>query len=212
MPGLYKNIIVKVISIPYIKGDDVFFKVIMFGDPKKYEFEMKVTKTMWFSIYKRLKELEDDPLNGFMGENLFKIDEQLSYLKDRVLKIRGVPDTSRSFESKDGKGKIEYAKIFSVDFESDLEDAEKVGGNVFKNAVFEHVIYNVSCEECRILNTRAAKEAAEKKEEKEKREKEKEDKKKEVKKVEVEQAWVKRKRIEKEKENKRQKKLEYCGW
>lgn len=201
MPDLYQEITVKIIDLPYIKGNDVFVKVIMWGDPKKYEFEIKIGKTLWLGIYTYLRELEDDPLNGFMGEASFKIDEQLSFLKDRILTIRGVPDEKHSFVGKDGK--IGYSKIFKVEFQSDLEDAEKVGKDTYKEAVFNYVIDRPSCRECRLLNTQMAKEYEEKQKEK--------DKKKE-KTVEIEQDWVKRKRIEKAKEAARLKKLEYSGW
>lgn len=205
MPDLYQEIIVKIIDFPYIKGDDVFLKVVMWGDPKKFEFEMKPSKTIWNSICHHMKLLEDDPLNLFNDESSFTIDEKLSFLKDRVLKIKGIPDKSRSFVTKDKKGieKVEYPKVFDVTFEGDLEDAERIGGDIFKKSVFENVIYNVTCKECRLLNTRAAKEEMVKIEEKEK--------KKETKKVE-EEDWLRIKRIEKEKEVAKLKRLEFCGW
>ena len=201
MPEIWQEITVKVIDLAYIKGKDVYLPVIMWGDPKKYQFEMKVGKTIWQGIYTHLKELEDDPLNGFMGEASFKIDEQLSFLKDRILTIRGVPDEKHSFVGKDGK--VGYAKIFKVDFRSDLEEAETLGDSAYKEAVFKYVIENYSCRECRLLNTQTAKEATTKKEEK--------DRKKE-KTVEIEQDWVKQRRIEEKKKAAQLKKLEYSGW
>lgn len=209
MPKIHEEITVKIIGLPFIKGEgkDVYVSVIMWGDPKKFEFEMKITKTIWHGIYAYLKELEDDPLNGFMGLEKFEIDESLSFLKDRILTIKGVPDLSRSFTTKDGK--VEYPKIFSVEFQSDLEDAERAGKEVYKEAVFAYVINRESSRECRLANTRAAMNEIAKKDNKEK---EKEEKKAE-KKVEKEVEWAKKKREKEEKEEKKQKKLgSCCGW
>lgn len=192
----------KIIGLPFIKGEDVFVPVIMWGDPKQYRFEMKIGKTIWRGIYRHLKELEDDPLNSLMGDSVFKIDEQLSFLKDRILTIRGVADMSRSFNTKDGK--IEHPKVFEVEFQSELEDAERAGKDVYIEAVFKFVIDRYSCRECRLANTRAAMNEVIKKENKEKE--------KDEKKVEKEVEWVKLKREKQEKEDKKKKKLGNCGW
>ena len=201
-PDLYQEITVKIVDLAFIKGKDVYLPVVMFGDPKKYQFEMKVGKTIWQSIYVYLKELEDDPLNGFMGEASFKIDEQLSFLKDRVITIKGIPDKEHTFVGKDGK--VSYAKIFSVIFESDLEDAEKIGGDTYKRAVLK-MLENYMNRDCRIANTNSYKNMIAKKENKEI---EKEEKKKEK-----EQDWVKLKREKQEKEDKKKAKLgDHCGW
>ena len=203
MPGLYQEITVKIVGLPFIKGEDVYVPVIMWGDPKKFEFEMKISKTIWHGIYTHLKELEEDPLNGFMGLVKFEIDEELSFLKDRILTIKGIPDLSRKFVTKNGK--VEYPKIFSVEFQSDLEDAERVGKDVYKEAVFKYVIDKASSRECRLANTRLAMNTIAKKEIKELE--------KEEKKVEKEVEWAKKKREQKEIDDKKKEKLgNYCGW
>jgi hypothetical protein len=210
MPGLYQEITVKIMGLPFIKGKDVYAPVMMWGDPKKFEFEMKITKTIWHGIYAHLKELEDDPLNGFMELEKFEIDESLSFLKDRILTIKGMPDLNRKFVTKNGK--VEYPKIFSVQFQSDLEDAERAGKEAYKEAVFAYVINRESSRECRLANTRAAMNAIAKKENKE-LEKEEKKKEKAEKKIEKEVEWAKIKREKEDKEEKKQKKLgSCCGW
>jgi hypothetical protein len=206
LPGIHQEITVKVIDLPYIRGDDVFAPVIMWGDPKKYRFEMKIGKTIWRGIYKYLKELEDDPMNMMMGDSAFKIDEQLSFLKDRILTIRGVADTSRSFTTKDGK--IEHPKVFEVEFQSDLEDAERTGKETYIEAVFKYVIDVQSSRECRLANTRAILNEVAKKENKEieKREKKQEKEKKVV------AEWAIKKKEADEKKASKIKKLGDCGW
>lgn len=206
MPKIHEEITVKVIDLPYIRGEDVFAPVIMWGDPKRYRFEMKITKTIWYGIEKHLKSLEDDMFNLILDEkDKFKIDEDLSYLKDRIITIKGIPDTTRSFVTKNGKK--EYPKIFNVEFRSDLEEAQTLGGDVYVGAVFEHVINNYLCKECRMVNTNLSRNDIIKRENKEK---EKEEKKKEKteKKIEKEVEWVKKKREKDEKESQKAKKME----
>jgi hypothetical protein len=216
MPDLYQELTVKIVDLAFIKGKDVYIPVVMFGDPKKFQFEMKIGKTIWQSIYDHLKELEDNDaeFSDFLGDSVFKVDEQLSCLKDRVITIKGMPDKEHTFVGKDDK--VSYAKIFTVIFESDLEDAEKIGGDVYKRAVFTRVIDNIMCKECRLANTRLALNDIAKKENKEI---EKEEKKKEKaekiagQKVEKEQEWVVKKREKQEKEDKKKAKLgDHCGW
>lgn len=208
MPEIYEEITVKVIDLAYVKGEDVYAPVILWGDPKAYRFEMKITKTVWHGIYKYLKEMEDDPLNKMVPEEAqFKIDEQLSFLKDRILTIRGVPDESRSFVAKSGK--VEFAKIFRVKFEVDLEDAERGGKDAYKEAVFKYVIDNYSSKDCRLANTAEARNAEIKKENKEK---EKEEKKKEKESKFAEKKLDKKKRGNNEKKITKVKELDNCGW
>lgn len=204
MPEIYEEITVKVIDLAYVKGVDVYAPVILWGDPKAYRFEMKITKTVWYGIYGYLQELENDPLNKMVPEEAqFKIDEQLSFLKGRILTIRGIPDESRSFVTKSGK--VEYAKIFRVKFEVDLEDAERDGKETYKEAIFKYVIDNYSSRDCRLANTAAAKNAEIKKENKEK---EKEDKKKEK-----ESKFAEKKLGKKlDKKKTKVKELDNCGW
>jgi hypothetical protein len=202
LPGLYEEITVKVIGLPYIKGDDVFASVVMWGDPKGYRFEMKIGKTIWRGIYKYMKSLEDEPMNMMMGDVAFKIDEQLSFLKDRILTIRGIPDMSRTFVSKDGK--VEHPKVFDVEFQNELEEAEKLGKEVYTEAVFKYVINRESCRKCRLINTNLARDEEDRQKEKEK--------KKELEKTEGVE-WIRKRREKQEKENKKKEKLgDYCGW
>jgi 23S rRNA maturation mini-RNase III len=63
-------------------------------------------------------------------------------------------------------GKLENPKIFSVSFEYELEDAERIGGEVYKNAV-GNAVFNVMCEECIIANSNLAKQKIEKEQTKE---------------------------------------------
>lgn len=197
LPDLYQELTVKIVDLAYIKGKDVYLPVVMFGDPQKYQFELKIGKTIWRSIYDHLKKMEDNDaeFSEFLGDSVFKIDEQLSCLKDRVITIKGIPDKEHTFVGKDGK--VGYAKIFSVVFESDLEDAEKIGGDVYKQAIFK-MLDNYSNHDCRIANTNAYKNMIAKKENKE---------------IEKEQEWVKKKREKQEKEDKKKAKLgNHCGW
>ncbi len=205
MPALYKKIVVKIVSAVYVAGDDAYCDVEMYGNPRKWVFRMKLGKTLWFSIYRHLSEMANDPLNELMGDAAFKIDANLEYLKGRVITINGIPDTTRSFKNKSGK--IEYPKIFSVTFEPDLEDAERIGGEVYKNAV-GNAVFNFSCEECIIANSNLAKFEIEK--EKEKEMTYEEIKKKNWEKSEVE--WVVKKREEDKKKEKQLKQLELAGW
>lgn len=206
MPGLYEEITIKIIELPYVKGEDVFVKVVMWGDPKKFEFEMKVSKTIWYSIYEHLKTLEDslfDKLFLFSEDSGFKMDEELSYLKDRIITVKGVPDKEHEIITKTGQHT--FAKIFTVDFRYDLEEAERFGldSEEYRKAVFEYVIDNLSCKTCRLTNTALAKNDLIKRENKEK---EKEEKRQEKKKKEKEVEWVKKKKEKEEKDSKKLKK------
>jgi hypothetical protein len=231
-----KEITVKIISIPYIKGDDVFCDVQLFGNPKKWTYRMKIGKTLWYSIYDHLQTLDHNRFSEELEPSV--INENLEYLNGRIITVRGIPDSKRTFVKKDGN--IESPKIFVVDFRSDLEEAETIGGEIYKKAVFDTVLDNISCEDCIIANSNIAKFEIEKVKEKEqKREqknkdkelknKEKEqklinkDKKKTKKEVTIEEEqkknleqsseeWAIRKREDLKKEDKRQKKLEFAGW
>lgn len=199
MPSLYEEIILKIIDLPYVKGEDIFAPVVMYGEPKGYRFEMKMTITICRSICEHMKSLEDDIFNTILDEaSRFKIDEDFSYLKGRVISVRGIPDRKRPIFTKGGK--TEYPKIFEVTFESDLEDAERIGGDTYTKAVFDKVINNVLCRECRKKNTLMAREDA-------------------IRKENAKPEWIKRKekeKIEKEKEKKkdeeRNRRLDRYGW
>lgn len=203
MPEIDQEITVKVIDLVYAKGEEFYLSVVMWGDPKRCRFEMKLGKTLWHSIEDHLNKLEDDDAEflEFLGERAFKIDEDLSCLKDRIITVKGLPNRKKPIVDK--KGNVAYPKIFEAEFRSELEDADRVGGDTYKEAVFKNVIDDPKCKECRYFNTQIAKEAEEKQKEKEM---------KKAKSVEIEQELVKRKRIEKEKEDAEQRNLEFCGW
>jgi len=202
MPKLYEEITVKVIESAYAKGKSYYLPVVIWGDPKAYRFEMKITKTMWQEIDDYLIDMEEDPLNMMVpDEAQFKVDEELSYLKGRILTIRGVPDESRSpFVTKSGK--VEYAKIFRVKFEVDLESAERDGKEIYTEAVFKYVIDNYSSRDCRLANVALAKNDGIKRENKEKE--------KEEKRLEKEKKFAEKKLGKKKVGNKKE--LDNCGW
>lgn len=160
MPEIWQEITVKIVGLPYTKGKEFFLPVIMWGDPKQTRFEMRLGKTLWQSIYNCLKELEKDPLSGFMGLDKFKIDGDGLCLKNKIITVRGLPDSKRPLVDKTGK--VNYPKIFSAEFRNDLEYAEKAGGDSYKKAVFESVIDKLSSRDCRLCNTQVAKEVEEK--------------------------------------------------
>ena len=83
--------------------------------------------------------------------------------------------------------------MFSAEFQNKLEDAEKIGGDTYKQAVLK-MLSNYSNHDCRLENSSAAKNA-------------------EIKKEEKEVEWVRKKREKQEKEDKKKAKLgEHCGW
>lgn len=185
--------------------------VKMYGSPQNWIYRVKIGKTIWHGIYKYLRTLEDDPLNKFMPEEVqFKIDEKLEYLSGRVITIRGIPDSSRTFVKKDGT--VDSPKIFAIEFKPELEDAERIGGEVYLKAVHDTVHFNYSSHECVLANSALAKGLIAKEKEKEEKKKAKANEKKKAE-PEVEVEWVKRRRLEKEKEDKIQKRLgNNAGW
>lgn len=221
MPEKGGEVTVKIVSSPYIVGNDVYCNVQMWGNPQGWTYRMKFGKTLWYSIYEHLSALENDPFNILMdSDSAFKIDEGLEYLNGKVITIRGVTDMSMSFKTKEGK--TEFGKKFIVEFKGDLEDAERLGvdSEIYKKALFDTVLNNLMCVECIVANSDLAKFEIEKKKEKEKekelKKKEKEitneeKRKKKFEKSEVE--WVK-KRLENDKKNdEKMKKLGDCaGW
>lgn len=214
MPSVFGEITVKILDLPFIKGKDVFVNVNMWGDPKKRVYEMELTKTIWFGIHRYLKKLENDPFDMLLPEDKrFKIDEELSFLKNRIITIKATRDETKSFVTK--KGEVSYPKIFKVEFRSELEEAEKlgVGSDDYKKAVFQYVIDNLSCRECRLVNTRLG-ELTEEREKEKQKEKEmtiEERRKRKFEKSEVE--WVVKQREEQKLEDSRQRKLgDFAGW
>lgn len=220
MPDKNEEITVRIVSNPYIVGNDVYCNVQLWGNPNEWTYRMKFGKTLWHSIYEHLSELENDPFNILMGDSAFKIDEGLEYLNGRIITIRGVSDSKMSFKTKEGK--LEYGKKFIVEFKGDLEEVERIGGDAYKKALFETVLDNTMGINCIVANSDLAKfeiekakekelKKEEKKKEKENKEKEKEEKKKkqwENSKVE----WVVKKREEDKKNVERMKQLELAGW
>jgi hypothetical protein len=203
MPALYKRIVVKIVSDVYIAGDDAYVNVIMYGNPQKWTYRMKLGKTLWFSIQKHLEQMDNNRFSEELEPAV--LENNLEYLKGRVITIYGVPDSLRTFVKKDGT--TESPKIFSVTFEPDLEDAERIGGDVYKKAI-GNAVFNVMCEQCVIANSNLAKFEIEK-------EKEKSMTPEEIKKKrweESEEEWVVKKREENKKNEKQLKQLDLAGW
>ena len=218
MPDKWHEITVKIVSVPYIDGDNVYANVIMFGNPQKWEFRMKFTKTLWHSIYSHLQELDNNRFSTKLEPSV--LQESLEFLNGRIVTIRGVADENVSFKTKEGK--VEFAKKFVVKFRGDLEEAVTLGGDFYKKAVFDTVFDNLSGKDCIVANSNLAKfeivKAKEKELKKEQKELEKklnkEEKKKEKEKLKAESEveWVRRRREKEEKEAKLQTKLENAGW
>jgi hypothetical protein len=204
MPEKYKEITIKIVSSPYISGNDAYCDVIMWGNPQKWTFRMKLGKTLWFSIYKYLQEMDNSRFSEELEPSV--LQENLKFLNGRIITIRAISDQSISFKTKDGK--VEYGKKFVADFRSDLEEAEAMGGEFYKKAFFDTVLDNVMGKDCIVANSDLAKAGIEKVKEKEMKREEK--KKKDWGESEVE--WVVRKREEDKKNEKELKRLDVAGW
>ncbi len=209
MPEKSKEITIRIVSAPYIAGNDVYVNVIMWGNPQKWTYRMKLGKTLWFSIYKYLQEMDNSRFSEELEPSV--LQESLEYLNDRIITIRAVTDENVSFKTKEGK--VEYGKKFIADFRGDLEEAESVGGETLKKAFFETVLDNIAGADCIVINSKLAKLTIqlEKEKEEEKKMTAEEKRKKKFEKSEVE--WVKKKVAEDKKKDERQKKLgDNCGW
>jgi hypothetical protein len=209
MPEKYKEITIRIVSAPYIAGNDAYCNVQMWGNPNDWVYRMKLGKTLWFSIYDHLLKIDNCRFSEELEPSV--LQENLEYLNGRIITIRAVSDLNVSFKTKDGK--TEYGKKFVADFRRDLEEADREGGEVLKKAMFDTIYDNIAGAECIVINSKLAKLTIQL--EKEKLE-EKEMKKRQKKLIDFEKSeveWVKRKREEKEKDDEKQKKLgNYAGW
>lgn len=208
MPEKHKEITVKIVSVPFIAGSDAYVNVIMYGNPQKWIFRMKLGKTLWFSILKYLKEMDNSRFSEELEPSV--LTKNLEYLNGRIITVRGISNEKKVFTTK--AGTVESPKIFKVDFQYDYEDAERIGGEKFKEAIHKAVHFNYSCHDCIMANTNLAKAEIEiqKQKELEKKMTEEEKRKKRYEESEVE--WVKKKVVEDKKKDKQLKQLELAGW
>jgi hypothetical protein len=203
MPDKYKEITVKIVDVPYITKEDVYVDVNMFGNPQKWTYRMKIGKTLWNSILKHLLEMDGNRFSEELEPSV--INKSLDYLNGRIITVKGTSDETKAFITK--AGKVEYGKKFIAEFRSDYEEAETIGGEVYKKAIFEAVMDNIFAVDCIVANSNLAKAEIEKAKNKELKKEEKEKRKTKVDKkqkklIPVEEEWVKRKVKEQEKENK----------
>jgi len=145
MPEKLREITIKIIKAPYIIGKDVFCDVRIWGDPDRYVFRMKISKTMWNSLYQKLVDRFE--LGGDAGE---EIDKNLECIVRKVITIYAIPDIKRAYINK--QGDTDSPKIFNVEFREDLEEAERIGGDIYNNAVDRVIINNKACHECYRIN------------------------------------------------------------
>lgn len=144
MPEKLREITVKIVKAPYVVGDvgdDICCDVRIWGDPDRDIFRMKISKTLWHSLYQRLVERYE--LGGDAGE---EIDENLECIVRKVVTIKAIPDINRAYTTKEGG--LDSPKIFNVEFREDLEEAERIGGDIYNNAVDTVIINNKACHEC----------------------------------------------------------------
>lgn len=142
MPEKLREITVKIVKIPYIIGEDVFCDIRIFGDIQRNIFRMKISKTMWYSMYKSLVDRFE--LGGDEGE---EIDENLECITGKIMTIYAKPDINRAYTTKDGG--VDSPKIFNVEFREDLEETERIGGDVYNQAVDKE---NRKASECIKIN------------------------------------------------------------
>lgn len=145
MPEKFREITVKIIKAPYIVGEDVFCDVRLWGDTERNVFRMKIAKTMWHSMYKELVDRFE--LGGDIGE---EIDDNLECIARKIMTIYAIPDIDRAYINK--KGEADSPKIFTVEFREDLEEAERIGGDIYNNAIDKVIIKNRACHECYRIN------------------------------------------------------------
>lgn len=129
MPDKGESITVKIIGKIDSKNKEDFYCPIRIWAIRGHKldniYKMKMTKTLWNSLYSELTIREE------FGEfdDLYKIDEDLECIVGKIITISGISDTSRSYRNK--YGDIEYPKIFKVTIREDLEEIEKIGGQEF---------------------------------------------------------------------------------
>lgn len=189
MPEKLKNITVKIVKAPYRVGDDVYCDVRIFGDLQRNTFRMKITKTLWHSLYDQLVARFE--LGGDADES---IDKDLNCIVGKMITVYGIPDINRAYETKDGN--VDSPKIFKVDIREDLEEAEKIGGEVFNVAVDRQLTNNIACWDCVVANLELADEDVKKEKEREEKKKKRQEVSKYMKKLddpkdnkEIETLW-----------------------
>lgn len=213
MPEKYCEVTIRIVSAPYVSGSDAYMDVQMWGNPQKWTYRMKLGKTLWFSIYKYLQEMDNSRFSAELEPSV--LQENLEFLNGRIITIQANNDINVSFKTKDGK--LDYGKKFSAKFRGDLEEAERLGGEFYKKAFFETVLDNSEGAACININSKLAKLtiqlAKEKEEEKKlKQEDKKKAKEEKQKQKQPEVEWVKKRREKEEKEAKLQTKLGNAGW
>ena len=217
MPEKYKEITIRIVSAPYVAGNDAYCNVQMWGNSQKWTFRMKLGKTLWWSIYQYLQEMDNSRFSEDLEPSV--LQENLEFLNGRVVTIRAVPDERMSFKTKEGK--IEYGKKFIAKFRGDLEEAERLGcdSETYKKAFFETILDNTGGSDCILINSKLAKLTIQLEKEKADEKKLKEEERKliaeEKKKKDWENSnveWVKKRREADKKDIERQKKLDCAGW
>lgn len=146
MPEKLREITVKIVKTPYIIGEDVFCDVRLFGDTERNVFRMKISKTMWYSMYKNLVDRFE--LGGDEGE---EIDDNLECITRKIMTIYAKPDINRAYATKDGG--IDSPKIFDVCFREDLEELERIGGDLYNQVVNKENIKGSECIKVNIIQT-----------------------------------------------------------
>lgn len=219
MPEKYKEITVRIVSAPYVSGNDAYCDVQMWGNPQKWTYRMKLGKTLWFSIYNYLQQMDNSRFSEELEPSV--LQDNLEFLNGRIVTVRATSDERMTFTTKNGG--VEYGKKFIVDFRGDLEEADRVGGDVLKKAFFDTVLDNTSGIDCITINSKLAKLTIqlekEKIDEKELKKKQKEmleeANAKEKKKKDWEKSteeWVVKKREDDKKKDKQLKQLDLAGW
>lgn len=128
MPEKLREITVKVVRAPYDVGEEIYCDIRIFGDVQKNMFRMKISKTLWHSLYKCLVERFE--LGGDAEE---EIDENLECITGKIMTIYAKPDINRAYVTKDGG--VDSPKIFDVYLREDLEELEKIGGDLYNQTV-----------------------------------------------------------------------------
>ena len=178
MPEKLREITVKIIKAPYRIGDDVFCDVRIFGDLGRNTFRMKIGKTLWHSLYDELVMRFE--LGGDAGE---EIDKNLECIVGKMITIKGIPDVNRAYINK--QGKPDSPKIFVVMLREDIEEAERIGGDAYNNALDRVVIENKLCHDCYRTNMALVDEEERKEKEREEKRKKREDISKNLKKLDT---------------------------
>lgn len=146
MPEKLREITVKVVKAPCDVGEEIYCDVRIFGDIQRNIFRMKISKTLWHSLYQRLVERFE--LGGDAGE---EIDENLECITGKIMTIYAKPDINRAYVTKDGG--VDSPKIFDVDFREDLEELERIGGDLYKQAVDKENRRSSECIKVNIMQT-----------------------------------------------------------